>query len=265
MGFEEVTISACRLIRGDALEVLPTLKTASLEIAFTSPPYNLGEGMEDKGGLRVGHRGSKWGSTKLREGYGTHLDNMPYPAYVAWQQAALREMWRIVTGAIYYNHKPRVVKGNLRTPLDIINLPVRQIIIWDRGSGFNCMAGAYRPTHEWIVLCAKATWVLRDKHASALGDVWHVAPSGDPEHPASFPIQLPRLALETSDAASVLDPFMGVGTAGIACVHLARSFVGIEIEPRYFDIACRRIEAAYAQPDLFIPHPVTPPTQAALW
>jgi len=50
----------------------------------------------------------------------------------------------------------------------------------------------------------------------------------------------------------VLDPFMGSGTTGIACVKLGRRFIGIEIEPRYFDIACKRIEAAYAQPDLFI-------------
>ena len=54
------------------------------------------------------------------------------------------------------------------------------------------------------------------------------------------------------DARTILDPFMGSGTTGVACVKLGRSFIGIEREPKYFDIACRRIEAAYKQPDLFV-------------
>jgi site-specific DNA-methyltransferase (adenine-specific) len=54
---------------------------------------------------------------------------------------------------------------------------------------------------------------------------------------------------------TVLDPFMGSGTTGVACAKLERRFVGIELEPRYFDIACRRIEAAYRQPDMFVPRP----------
>lgn len=59
----------------------------------------------------------------------------------------------------------------------------------------------------------------------------------------------------TSPASIILDPFMGSGTTGVACAKLGRKFIGIELEPKYFDIACRRIEAAYAQPDLFIEPP----------
>lgn len=55
---------------------------------------------------------------------------------------------------------------------------------------------------------------------------------------------------------SVLDPFMGSGTTGVACAQLDRKFIGIEIEPKYFDIACRRIEQAYAQGKLFEPAPI---------
>ncbi len=53
------------------------------------------------------------------------------------------------------------------------------------------------------------------------------------------------------DASTILDPFMGSGTTGVACANLGRKFIGIEIEPKYFDIACRRIEDAYKQPRLF--------------
>lgn len=59
----------------------------------------------------------------------------------------------------------------------------------------------------------------------------------------------------------VIDPFLGSGTTGVACVNLGRSFIGIEREPAYFDIACRRIEEAYRQPRLFdepVPKAVQP-------
>jgi tRNA G10 N-methylase Trm11 len=57
----------------------------------------------------------------------------------------------------------------------------------------------------------------------------------------------------------ILDPFMGSGTTGVACVRLGRRFVGIEIESKYFDIACRRIEEAQRQADLFVPASEVPP------
>jgi DNA modification methylase len=48
---------------------------------------------------------------------------------------------------------------------------------------------------------------------------------------------------------------MGSGTTGVACVKLGRRFIGIELDERYFDIACRRIETAMNQPDLFVEQP----------
>ena len=57
---------------------------------------------------------------------------------------------------------------------------------------------------------------------------------------------------------TILDPFMGSGTTGVACAKLGRKFIGIEIEPKYFDIACKSIEDAYKQADLFIEPPAKP-------
>ena len=59
----------------------------------------------------------------------------------------------------------------------------------------------------------------------------------------------------TSAGELVVDPFLGSGTTGVACVKLGRKFTGIEIDPGYFDIACRRISAALKQPDMFIDPP----------
>lgn len=75
-------------------------------------------------------------------------------------------------------------------------------------------------------------------------------------HPTEKPLALMQWCLGfVSHAQTILDPFMGSGTTGVACQKLGRRFVGIEIEPKYFDIACRRIEQAMAQPDLFVETP----------
>ena len=94
-------------------------------------------------------------------------------------------------------------------------------------------------------------------------DVIHAPRTGNEYHPTEKPTQLMRAIVEWTDGV-VLDPFMGSGTTGVACAKLGRKFVGIEIEPTYFDIAVKRIEKAYAEPDMFIERPA-PPVQEPLF
>jgi len=68
----------------------------------------------------------------------------------------------------------------------------------------------------------------------------------------------------TPPATLILDPFMGSGTTGVAAVSLGRKFIGIEIEPKYFDVACRRIEKELAQPRMFQEPIPPPPKQEAM-
>ncbi len=81
-------------------------------------------------------------------------------------------------------------------------------------------------------------------------------------HPTQKPLPLMEWCLGFVDGHTILDPFMGSGTTGVACAKLGRRFIGIEIEERYFDIACKRIEQAYRQPDLFIERPAKPMQEA---
>ena len=72
-------------------------------------------------------------------------------------------------------------------------------------------------------------------------------------HPTQKPVSLMRWSIGFAPiATTILDPFMGSGTTGVAAVQMGRDFIGIEREPKYFDIACRRIEEAQRQGDLFI-------------
>lgn len=82
-------------------------------------------------------------------------------------------------------------------------------------------------------------------------------------HPTEKPVGIMQWAIEKCNGNlpnvkipyTILDPFMGSGTTGVACAKLGRKFIGIEIEQKYFDIACKRMEEAYRQPDLFIEPP----------
>jgi site-specific DNA-methyltransferase (adenine-specific) len=84
------------------------------------------------------------------------------------------------------------------------------------------------------------------------------------EHPTQKPLELMLWCIEQAGTPqTILDPFMGSGTTGVAAIQMGRKFIGIEREPKYFEIACKRIEAAYAQGQLFAPEPMKQ-TQGAL-
>ena len=223
---------------------MKTLPAASVDLIFTSPPYNLG-GASNKGFPKAGTK-SKWSGVKLGSGYATHSDAMPHDEYISWQKEFLTESWRLLsdTGAIFYNHKPRVKDGILQTPLDLNpGLPIRQIVIWKRSGGLNFSSSFYLPTHEWIVIFAKPGFRLRDRKAAGAKDVWEVTQEHKNDHPAPFPIALPMIAIETTNAKVIMDPFLGSGTTGVAAKQAGRDFIGIEFDPVYFASAKARIDA----------------------
>lgn len=239
---------------GDAVTVMQTIPSESVGLVVTSPPYNLknssGNGMKDG-------RGSKWQNASLRDGYTEHSDDMPHEEYVAWQRAALAEMWRVLRpdGAIFYNHKWRVQNGVLQDRSDIVSgLPVRQVIIWKRNGGINFNAGYFLPTYEVIYLIAKPDFKLAPK-ANAYGDVWEIAQEKGNPHPAAFPVALADRCISSTMADIVLDPFGGSGTTAVAAIKNERQFIHIDISPVYCELAKSRIaETLYlrnAEPRLF--------------
>lgn len=253
---------------GDNREILPALPAESVDMAFTSPPYNLGNTtgggfVKQLGGMAyqrthyspetpLGKRGGvgKWSGGSLAYGYEDYSDALPHDEYVAWQNEFLRSCWNLLTpkGAVFYNHKPRVLGGRLIAPIDYVPDDlrgfVRQEIIWARAGGINFSPSFYCPTHERIVVIARPEWRLRDKAASGAGDVWYIPQESDNEHPAPFPVELPRRAIETTPAEIILDPFMGSGSTGMACAIEGRRFIGIELKEKYCELAVARIKRA---------------------
>lgn len=227
------------IYHGDCWDVLPSLPLADL--IFTSPPYNLG--VTTGGGFPKNH--GKWRAAVdgLGSGYGVYNDARPSVEYEWWQRETLSRCWARLTdtGAIFYNHKPRVQNRETWLPL-VLNpgLPLRQIIVWARAGGMNYAPTHYVPTHEWIMVFAKPDWRLKSKAASGIGDVWRVSQEPS-DHPAPFPLRLPAFAIESTSPRLVIDPFMGSGTTLRAAKDAGVHAIGVDISERYCEMAVKRL------------------------
>ena len=121
-------------------------------------------------------------------------------------------------------------------------------MIWDKQNGENEYADC------------ELAWTNLEKPVRRIYWRWHgMIRKGDDirEHPTQKPLGVMEWCVNhlPSESQTILDPFMGSGTTGVACVKLGRKFIGIEIEPKYFDIACRRIEAPIVS-RMFVPQPI---------
>ena len=215
--------------QGDCARVMRRIPAGSVDLVFTSPPYNL--------------RTNSGNGRRSWPGYDGHSDDMPHRDYVRWQRRCLTQMMRVLAphGAIFYNHVYRVQHGRLQGHSEILaGFPVRQIIIWNRSGGTNYNPGYYLPTYEVIYLIANPGFRL----AQSYPDIWRAHQEDSdwiPEIP-TFPLELPLTAIKTTGAQVILDPFLGSGTTAVAAKMEGRDYIGIEKSRRYCAIARRRLE-----------------------
>jgi len=127
---------------------------------------------------------------------------------------------------------------------------LRGLLVWDKGSPGMGDLNHWGPSYEMIASCGPVR-TRGGRDCSVLR--YNTVPSANRNHPTEKPIALFEYLIEkASDVdATILDPFMGSGTTGVAAAKTGRKFVGCEVDPIYFDTACRRIEEAYRQPRLF--------------
>lgn len=220
------------------------MPSESVDLVVTSPPYNLG-----KPSKQYSISGSVGRNKMITESYDTHCDSMNRDKYVSWQREILSECLRLIkpTGAIFYNHKPRIKNGLLNNCSDILlGFPVRQQIIWQRDGGLNFTDTYFLPTHEYIFLIVKPDFKLKRK-ANAIGDVWRMLAGNHNsgkmnEHPCPFPEELPRRCIQSSlHNQIVLDPFSGSGTTCAVAKSLGCDYIGIDLSENYCQMARERI------------------------
>jgi len=272
------------LINADVLEVLHGMKSASVDLVVTSPPYN------------------------CRKEYGDFDDMLPWPQYYKWMSEILGHLYRVlVPGGVIAINVPGVVrwqanhnysetwsdfdssykthrngekvigKGRVEpvgfTLFEMMRQQdshIREPIVWVKGSEGNAICSDYRmgcdsdpymrPAHEFILLGSKERWFHRGGTGRRGGDavpfldetkdVWFIPPERSDKHPAIFPVELPRRIIRLfvhAEDAVILDPFMGLGSSGVAAMELGRRYIGIELSKKFFKGAEHRIYGAAAQ------------------
>ena len=221
-------IGDATLILGDCREVLPTLQ--HVDAVVTDPPY----------GIAMAREGTI-GSSNLGPVKDYGVDSWDDEVAQGALDAALQmARWAIVFGGNYYALPPTSCW-----------------LVWDKlntGDFADC----------------ELAWTNLPKAVRRLRYLWNgmLRANGETrgDHPTQKPIGVMKWTLQQlpPDTKSILDPFMGSGTTGVAALQLGKAFVGIEREPKYFDIACKRIEEAWKQPRLFEEPRPTSPTQQVL-
>ena len=230
-------IGDCLLLQGDCREVMPVLP--KVDAVVTDPPF----GIKRDRGFGVGGSSGWGGFYAKREGvkrYQGQWDaDRPHPDVIraVCEAAPLHVVWG---GQFFADLLP----------------PQGKWLFWDK---CQTMPSYGDGELAWTSLPGDAV-----KQFTYSGNGL-MAKEKNRVHPTQKPIALMEWCLGfLSGARTVLDPFMGSGTTGVACVNLDRQFIGIEMDPGYFDIACRRVDDATRQPRLFAEPAAPRPTQEVL-
>jgi len=222
------TIGDATLYCGDCLEILPTLGPPDAMI--TDPPYGINHSSA---------YGASWMNTKIQGD----------------ESIALRD--KVIDG--FCNSAgcfvaPIAYFGTWKTG-PVKDIPHRGALIWNKGPAFGMGDLSFPWKQSWeIIYCVGPGWESNYREEGVISG--HLCVSWESKgrtHPHQKPVSLIEYLINRlPNKEIIIDPFMGSGTTGVACINLGRKFIGIEIEPKYFDIACERIQLAWeSRPRLF--------------
>ena len=219
---KEVVIGGCRLLLGDCVEVMPLL--GKVDAVVTDPPYGIGADRNLRANKQHGNAAAP------SKDYGV----------TNWDATSPDVAWIVNLGI------PTIIWGGNYFALP----PKSGWLVWDKENGANGYADCEL---AWTNL-PQASRRIKWRWAGMLQQ--DMANKEERIHPTQKPIQLMKWCLEfLSNELTILDPFAGSFSTGVACAKLGRKFIGIEREESYFEIGIKRITEAYAQPDLFVPAP----------
>jgi site-specific DNA-methyltransferase (adenine-specific) len=230
LSFRREKIGDCILYNADCREVLPLMP--AVDLVVTDPPYGIA--------YVTSFRNVSDAPAMLANDDRAPLDS------VALMMRAIKD-----TGAIYLCTRQDVAEP-WRDAIVAAGGTLKTAIIWDKTNHTaGDLEGDYGAQTELVLFAHKGRHKLRDKRDVNL---WRIPRPTFGNHPTPKPVDLIGRAIRNSSDAGglVLDPFMGEGPTGVAAVRLGRKFIGVELDPDYFNAACLRIAAAYAQPDMFV-------------
>ena len=215
----KVEIGDATLYLGDCLDILPTL--GNVDAVITDPPYGINENSK-----KVASRGKL---AKAKDYGNFDWDKSP-PSNELIELIRTKAKHHAFFGGNYFTLPPTSCW-----------------LVWDKLNGDNDFADCELCWTNWSKAVRRLQWR------------WNgMIRQGNEErfHPTQKPLEVMKWVITLCPKSdTILDPFMGSGTTGVAAIQMGRKFIGIEREPKYFDIACERIEAASKQVDMFIEQP----------
>jgi DNA modification methylase len=208
-------IGDATLYLGDCMEVLSTLP--KVDAVITDPPYGINENHK-----KVASRGK----LAAPRDYGEFDWDKEPPSAALIDAIRGHAKWSALFGGNYFNLPPTSCW-----------------LVWDKLNGDNDFADCELAWTNWPKAVRRIQWRWNGMIRQGGEDRFH---------PTQKPVAVMKWVVDLCPKAdTILDPFMGSGTTGVAAVKMGRKFIGIEREPKYFDIACKRIEQAAAQQSLF--------------
>jgi len=233
---DPVTIGNATLYLGDCRDILPTLP--KVNVVVTDPPYLL-----ESGGCTNLNMGGKFKADRYNK------NGSIVPVDIEFQDWLPLVADRLDKGHAYIMVNNRHV-AECQKQAEVAGFRFHNLLVWDKGIA--------TPNRWYMKNCEFTLFMFRGRgeKISDAGSKQLIKcpPPMNAEHETQKPIALMEHYIGNSSEAGqiALDPFMGSGTTGVAAVQMGRKFIGIEREHKYFEIACKRIEDAQRQGDLFI-------------
>lgn len=216
-----------QLLQGDCLELLKDIPDGSIDMVLTDPPYGIdyqSQWKKDK---------SKW-MPKIKN------DERPFIDFVPLVKRILKP-----TGCVMVFTRWDVQQKFIDA-MNNSGLKVKNVLIWDKEiHGMGDLKHSFASRYESIIFSSEKEFLFNGKRPQDIFKVRRVLPA-NLKHPNEKPVELIEQLITkcVRHNGAVLDPFMGSGSTGVACVNTGRNFVGMELDPGYFEMAKRRIEEA---------------------
>lgn len=223
----ETIAEGVTLYLGDCREILPTL--GEVDAVVSDPPDGIAfaHGGNDRSGIGKGKYATKFAGVSIAG------DDAPFDPTPLLSIGKITVLWG---GNHFANSLP----------------PSASWFVWDKRA-------ASQHTNDFAD-CEMA-WTNKKGVARVFRHQWDGMMRASERgvarvHPTQKPVELMKWCLlQIPDAVTILDPYMGSGTTGVAAVMMGKRFIGIEMDPGYFDVSCKRIADALKAPDMFAPAP----------
>lgn len=253
------------LVEGGCLDVLSALPSSSVDLVFADPPYFLSNGGTTvQSGQRVSVDKGSWDV-----GEDAHV-------ILRWHEQWLRAVQRVLrpTGTLWVSGTQHVI-FTIGFALQRLGFQLLNTVTWFKPNASPNLACRMFTHSTELVLWAAPTRekgkllhtfnygsMKEENDGKQMRDLWQMPEAGGEQvvwsiptpaksekqhgrHPTQKPLELVRRIIRASTAQTslIVDPFMGSGTTGVAAAELNRPFIGIDMDPRYVELATRRIAA----------------------